>query len=241
MKLKFTLLFLILIVVLSSGFYILSELPIVQKQKCYYPTNSGKEICRDNSSFTRVSELNTWTIDVVLISEDINFYHHRGFDWYEMKESFLKNFERLSWARGGSTISQQTVKNLYLQPQKTLVRKIREAYLTYKLESIFSKPEILELYFNIVEFGPHVYGVRSAALFYFQKLPGQLNLAESAFIAHLLPNPIRYAQGIIDGKLTEFNRARIKDILDKLLFFKKISNEQHFESLIELEELDHHN
>ncbi|MBI4412110.1 MAG: monofunctional biosynthetic peptidoglycan transglycosylase [Deltaproteobacteria bacterium] len=128
----------------------------------------------------------------VLISEDDAFFSHRGFDLKQIRESIKRNWRDKKFTRGGSTITQQLVKNLYLAPAKNPLRKIREWIITWQMEKTLTKQRIFELYLNVVEWGPGVYGAESAARYYFGKGCGSLGPSEAAFLAAILPNPVRY-------------------------------------------------
>ena len=135
--------------------------------------------------------INPDIISAVVVSEDASFYKHHGFDERELREALLQNV-REGEGRGASTITQQVVKNLFLSGERTLTRKVREAVLTFSLEQVLDKPRIMEIYLNLAEFGPGVYGVRDAAHHYFGTSSGRLNTMECVFIATLLPSPVRY-------------------------------------------------
>jgi monofunctional biosynthetic peptidoglycan transglycosylase len=128
----------------------------------------------------------------VLVAEDGAFYEHDGIDWYELKESFRKNMDRLEFARGGSTITQQLAKNLYLSTSKSPLRKIKEFLLAKRLESVLSKRRILELYLNVIEWGDGIFGAEAAAQRYFGKPTSELSRQEAARLAAVIPNPLRY-------------------------------------------------
>ncbi len=128
----------------------------------------------------------------VLISEDDAFFDHHGFDWKQINESIEKNWKKKKLARGGSTITQQLVKNLYLGPSKTIFRKMREWVITYQMEKTLTKTRIFEIYLNVIEWGPGVYGADAAAHYYFGKSASILSPQESAFLAAIIPNPVRY-------------------------------------------------
>ncbi len=128
----------------------------------------------------------------VVASEDANFYTHEGVDYEAMKEAIRTDLERGRFVRGGSTITQQLAKNLFLTRQKTIVRKVKELILARRLEETLSKRRILELYLNVVELGPMVYGVGHAARYYFGKPVSDLTLRECAMLASMLPGPKVY-------------------------------------------------
>ena len=127
----------------------------------------------------------------VLTSEDPSFMEHRGFINSAFKESITKNIKTKEFTRGASTISMQLVKNVFLTREKTLSRKLEEILLVYILENnhISSKDRMLEVYFNIIEWGPNVYGIAEASQFYFQKKPWDLNVNQCLFLAQIIPSP----------------------------------------------------
>jgi membrane peptidoglycan carboxypeptidase len=125
----------------------------------------------------------------VLVSEDGRFWSHRGFDQRAIESSIRQNVEAGRFMRGASTISMQLAKNLYLTREKTVTRKIQEALLTMLLEQGLRKDEILELYFNVVELAPGIYGVGPGAEHYFATVPADLSVAQSFFLASVLPSP----------------------------------------------------
>ena len=125
----------------------------------------------------------------VLVAEDSGFWQHEGIEFEQMKESMEANFERLEFARGGSTITQQLAKNLYLSPSKNPVRKVREILIARRLEAELTKQRILELYLNVIEWGDDIYGAEAAARRYFGKPATDLNAQESALLAGAIINP----------------------------------------------------
>jgi len=128
----------------------------------------------------------------VVAAEDSKFYRHDGFDLEGIKAAARRDLEEGRFAAGGSTITQQLAKNLYLSRDKNLIRKVREAAIAWGMERHLTKKRILELYLNVVELGPDVYGVESGARFYFGKSARWLNPKEAAFLAAMLPGPKVY-------------------------------------------------
>lgn len=128
----------------------------------------------------------------VIVAEDARFYSHEGFDWEGMRFALMRNWKKGEMYRGGSTITQQLAKNLYLSPKKNILRKLREAMIARELERHLSKGRILELYLNIVEWGHHVYGAEAAARHHFHKSAAWLTREESALLAAMLPSPRQY-------------------------------------------------
>lgn len=145
----------------------------------------------ENPEFVSLQRINPCLIHSVLQSEDPSFMLHRGFLPEAFRESIIKNYKEKRFARGGSTISMQLVKNVFLSRNKTISRKAEEALIVYLIEnlSLVSKERMLEIYLNVIEWGPNVYGIHEAARFYFNKNPLQLNLQESIFLASLIPHP----------------------------------------------------
>ena len=125
----------------------------------------------------------------VLVTEDSRFWTHEGIDFDELKESMEVNIERMEFARGGSTITQQLAKNLYLSPSKNPIRKVREFLIARRLEAELSKQRILELYLNVIEWGDGIYGAEAAARTYFHKSASDLSASESALLAAAIANP----------------------------------------------------
>jgi monofunctional glycosyltransferase len=124
----------------------------------------------------------------VLVAEDSAFWQHEGVDFQQLKESMEVNIERMEWARGASTITQQLAKNLYLSPSKNPVRKVRELLIARRLEAELTKQRILELYLNVIEWGDGIYGAEAAARTYFRKSAADLTASESALLAGALVN-----------------------------------------------------
>jgi Transglycosylase len=125
----------------------------------------------------------------VLTTEDGGFHRHHGFDQEAIRNSIRENLRKHKFVRGASTISMQLAKNLYLDRGKNLSRKLQEAILTMYLEQELTKEQLLELYFNVVEFGPMIYGVGPAARYYFEASASELSLGQALYIASIMPNP----------------------------------------------------
>jgi monofunctional biosynthetic peptidoglycan transglycosylase len=125
----------------------------------------------------------------VLVAEDSAFWQHEGVDFEQLKESFEVNVERMQFARGASTITQQLAKNLYLSPSKNPARKLRELMIARRLEAELSKRRILEIYLNVIEWGEGVYGADAAARVHFGKAAAGLDASESALLAAAIINP----------------------------------------------------
>jgi monofunctional biosynthetic peptidoglycan transglycosylase len=159
----------------------------------------------------------------VVISEDAAFWSHKGVDWFEVKKSILENLEEGKRLRGASTITQQTAKNLYLNPNRNFYRKFQEFIITRDLEKHLTKQRILELYLNCIEFDEGIFGIRSASQFYFGKSPYQLELDEMVRLVAVIPNPIYLNPRKPTGEL----RWRSYEILRRLYRFRYISEENY--------------
>ena len=128
----------------------------------------------------------------VVAAEDASFFAHEGFDWEGIKDAALYNLEVGEFKRGGSTITQQLAKNLYLSSERSLFRKAREALITRSLEHHLTKERILEVYLNVAEWGQGIFGAEAAARHHFGKSAKELTLNEAALLAAILPSPRRY-------------------------------------------------
>jgi monofunctional glycosyltransferase len=148
----------------------------------------------------------------VIAAEDSSFYQHDGFDWEGIKDAAAKNLEAGKLKTGGSTITQQLAKNLYLSHEKTLLRKAREALITRSLEQQLTKKRILEIYLNIVEWGRGIYGAEAAARHHFSKAASELTAEEAALLAAILPAP-RYYDPL---RMTRYLSVRQQQILRRM-------------------------
>ncbi len=169
-----------------------------------------------NPRFTAVATLPAYVVRAVILSEDAGFYGHHGFDFDEIKESLSRDLAKGGAIRGGSTLTQQLVKNLFLSREKKLSRKIQEAMLTLEIEATLTKSRILELYLNTIEWGPRLYGIGEASERYFGVRPQDLTPKQAAFIARIIPNPKRYYWYYARGALTPAWEERVGHILDKM-------------------------
>ena len=145
-----------------------------------------------NSDWTKLTDISPYLIDAVISIEDKNFYSHQGFDYLRIAKAMFENIKNKSIVQGASTISQQYIKNLYLDFDKTWKRKIEEAFLTLQLEVHFSKDEILEGYLNTINYGQGNYGITNASRYYFGKEPSELSLEEAIVLAGIPKNPSNY-------------------------------------------------
>ncbi|QPH38109.1 transglycosylase domain-containing protein [Pedobacter endophyticus] len=162
----------------------------------YTPYEYGKPM-RDitigpsNPNFTPLSSISKNFINAVLTAEDPSFYTHNGFVEESIRKSIAVNFKEKKFKRGGSTISMQLVKNVYLSRQKTLARKAEEILIVWLIEHnhLVSKQRMLEVYFNIMELGQNIYGIGEASRYYFGKRPADLTIGDGLFLASIVPKP----------------------------------------------------
>ncbi|MNJ97156.1 Penicillin-binding protein 4 precursor [compost metagenome] len=162
----------------------------------YTPYERGKPM-RDiligpaNPNYTPLSEVSSNFKNAILTSEDPSFFTHKGFVQESIRKSIAVNFKAKKFVRGGSTISMQLVKNVFLSRQKTLSRKAEEILIVWLIENnrLVSKNRMLEVYFNIIEMGQNIYGIGEATRYYFGKKPSDLNIGEGIFLANIVPRP----------------------------------------------------
>ena len=143
-------------------------------------------------SWVSLSKISPYLIKAVLIAEDDKFWRHEGFDYESIQKAIEKDIKAKRFKFGGSTLSQQLARNLYLSSEKSLLRKISEAIITWKMERTLSKKRILELYLNVVEWGEGIFGVEAASRHYYEKSSSELTAQEAARLAWALPNPRKY-------------------------------------------------
>jgi membrane peptidoglycan carboxypeptidase len=163
----------------------------------------------DTEAWTPIAEISPFLVHAVLAHEDASFFEHAGFAPWAIREALIRDLTAGRYVAGGSTITMQLVKNVFLHREKTLARKIQEVLLTWWLETRMEKEQILELYLNVIEYGPGVYGIRHAAEHYFGRSPTDLSPAESAYLALILPNPPAFHAQYEAGEIPRSFRNRI--------------------------------
>ena len=179
-----------------------------------------------NPTFVPIGELPNYVPRAVTTSEDAGFFAHHGFDFDELKNSIVADEEAGRAVRGGSTITQQLAKNLFLTREKTYARKIREALITIALEASLTKQRMLEIYLNVIEWGPGIYGIGAASQHYFGKDARKLTPKEAAFLATIIPNPIRFHIYYERGALTDAWEKHVEDLLGKMNAVGIITDEE---------------
>ena len=203
MKFIKTFIFLVLVsLIVGIGFYMVY--PDVSRLKKENPKKTsfmeyreeelktkGKKY-RIQKKWVSLGQISPYVMKAVIIAEDDKFWSHKGFDLDAIQKALEKDLEKGKFKFGGSTISQQLVKNLYLTPSKNPMRKAKEAIITWRLERALNKRRILELYLNVVEWGEGIFGIEAAAQHYYGKPAIALGAQEAARLASVLPNPRRY-------------------------------------------------
>jgi hypothetical protein len=166
-----------------------------------------------SDNWTDLEHISPFMQVAVLTTEDGAFYRHQGFNRAAMRNALVADLKAGRFVRGASTITMQLAKNLFLSRDKTLSRKLEEVILADYLESAFTKAEMMELYLNVIEFGPSVYGITQAAARYFGRTPAELDLAECLFLASILPSPIRYGKLAEKPQLSESWTQHLRELM----------------------------
>ena len=215
---------LVLTLVGSSFFYyiLLKELPSIAALKDYRPSIASRvyadndelidEFFAEDRKLIKVSEVPKIVIQAFVAAEDARFFRHKGLDWQSITRAFYKNLEAGHIVQGGSTITQQVAKSLYLSSEKSYLRKIKEAILAYKIDKYLTKEEILNLYLNSIYLGHGTYGIEAASQAFFGKSARHLNLPQAAILASLPKAPNNYSPYL------HFDRAKQRQayVLDRM-------------------------
>ena len=180
-------------------------------------------------AYVPLAELPRVLVRSVVRREDAAFYSHRGFDFEALRDILLEPENEK--VRGGSTLTQQLAKNLFLSREKTYARKVKEALLTLGLEASVPKERLLEVYFNIIEWGPGLHGIGEAARHYFDKDARELSIRESAFLATIIPNPVRYHVYCSRGALSEVWTKHVNELLALLYEAGDLTEAEYQEAL----------
>jgi monofunctional biosynthetic peptidoglycan transglycosylase len=193
----------ILLVVVIGGFYFYVGLPEVSDLKVKNPRSTAlmvqryREAKKTDATFRirqkwiEFEAIPKLLRETVRVTEDASFYQHKGIDFEELKAAIKKNWQKGAYSRGASTITQQLAKNLYLSTEKSIIRKIKELLITLRLEKDLSKDRIFEIYLNVIEWGPGIFGVQMASEYYFHKAAGQLTLEEIVRLVAVIPRPLK--------------------------------------------------
>ena len=194
-SLKILIVFTIIFFIIYYGIYFYASTTDkldINSASGYYMYDMNDELIDDNYEWVKLENISKYLIDATISIEDKNFYKHKGFDFFRIIKSLYINVTNKKTLQGASTISQQLVKNLFLDFDKTWERKVKEAWLTVRLESQYSKDEILEGYLNTINYGG-VYGIENASHYYFNKNSKDLTLAEATILAGIPKSPSNYS------------------------------------------------
>lgn len=183
-------------------------------------------------TWVAIDQISPHLVTALLICEDSRFFRHRGFDQEAIANALRDNIDHRRFFRGASTLSMQLAKNLYLGREKTLARKLEEAVLTLLLEQSLRKESLLELYLNVVEFGPGIYGIGPAAAHYFASAPARLSLGQALYLASILPNP-RLQHFAADGRVTDRWLAYLHKLMHIARKMGRIDDEELVAALAE--------
>lgn len=202
-----------------------ADLNKLNREFTHYPIENGRPmrgilVGPANPSFMPLGNISPLLQKTILTTEDPSFYWHRGFVTEAFRQSIAKNIRTGKFKRGASTISMQLVKNVFLTREKTMARKLEEILLVYILENnhISSKDRMFEVYLNIIEWGPNVYGIGEAAQFYFKKTPTELTLSECMFLATIIPSPKKFMWRFgKDGMLRPYLEKNFRFVANKMI------------------------
>jgi len=217
---------------------VLRNLPDVSLLKNYRPAAAAEVLDRDGALLTHYydKKFRIWVpisgipdnlIQAVVTAEDDTFFGHKGVNYQAVWDALMHDVHKHRFSRGGSTITQQMIKNVLLTKEKTLSRKVREYVLAQKAEKILTKRRILEIYLNEVEWGENLHGIEAASRYYLDKHVSELTIAESALLAGMLPNP-RYYNPF---KRMDKTRARQEKVLFNMQQAKLISQDEYSAAL----------
>ena len=206
-----------------------------EKQGAPEPEVSGGEeeaadVPLDRSyRYVYLEDMSRWIPLAVLTCEDGDFFFHDGINWLTFRHAMERNILSGGIEVGASTLTMQLIKNLFLSRDRVLARKIHEAFLVYLLEgnARVSKDRILELYINLVEFGPGIIGIREAAQYYFGKVPGEISAPEAVWLASILPAPRSYHGMFLDGEVPDYWWAHMRGYFDLMLERGRLSEEEY--------------
>lgn len=196
-----------------SGFRITSlmEERAIQHDMIFYP----------RQSWIGIDKVNPGLLKAILSLEDGAFFFHKGIDWEQLDKSLKTNKRRGRIVRGGSTITMQLAKNLYLTTERNIFRKAKELLITFRMEKELTKKAILQNYINAVEWGNGIFGIEEASEFYFHKMPKDLTTKECARLAAVIPSPLKHAPNSNSNYVLRRSSIAIGRMNDIILFPKK--------------------
>jgi monofunctional biosynthetic peptidoglycan transglycosylase len=228
----------VLVIIIVWTLRALSHLPDVSVLKHYRPAVAAEILDRNGNILTQyydrkfriwvpIADIPDIVLNAVVTAEDDTFFEHHGVNFKATREAMLHDMRKRKFARGGSTITQQMIKNVLLSREKTLTRKLREYVLARKAEEILTKSRILEIYLNEISWGENIFGIEAASRFYFDKQSSELTTAEAALLAGMLPNPRYYDP----YKNPEKARGRQERVLFNMQQAKVITRDEYIDAL----------
>ncbi len=220
--------FVVILIGLYTYAYLSPKLDLKKSGSLYIYDNKDELLYQGsrNNEWANLSDISPYLVDAVISVEDKNFYDHHGFDYLRIAKAMATNIRKNKIVQGASTISQQYIKNLYLDFDKTWKRKIEEAFLTLELEVHYDKDDILEGYLNTINYGQGNMGIVNAASYYFNKKPNELTLEEAIMLAGIPKNPSGYNP--VNNYEASVNRAKV---VAKAMLNNKYINETTYNNL----------
>ncbi len=184
-----------------------------------------------NEDFVLFEDISPYLVKSIMSTEDSAFYFHRGFITTEFRTALVNDLKAGAFRYGASSITMQMVKNVLLYREKTLARKLQELFLTWHVENTLKKDRILEIYFNVIEYGPGLYGIGPAAKHFFGKAPKDLNPVEAAFFSTILPSPKERYKQYCNGTLTKWTNDKIARILGIMLKRDRLTQTEYDQAI----------
>jgi hypothetical protein len=205
-------------------------------QQSVYNINQRKptDIATNGHGFVGIENISFYLIRIIVSSEDPTFFEHKGIDILRIGLAIAANLSSKKFKRGASTITMQLVRNLFLNHEKNLFRKLEEIIITLLIENYIniSKKRILELYFNIIEFAPDVYGVKHACDFYFSKLPSELSLTECIVLSYIIPRPKHFYDAlVIQSPILKQNIVKYVESFSDLMIKRGVLSEEETKTM----------
>ncbi|TXD37180.1 hypothetical protein FRC98_10630 [Lujinxingia vulgaris] len=210
------------------------EVPEEQASGGFFDSDAHPARDIDPEQWVSIGRLPAHVPSALLSAEDATFLQHAGLDWVGLRMAMVHNLREGALERGGSTITQQLAKNLFLTRDRTISRKLQEAFLTWRMESELSKEQILELYINVVDWGPGVHGLYEASRFYFERNPDELNVSQSAMLGAILPAPSRFGALIKAGYLPSSRQDKMRRVLVNMRFLEQLTWPEYHAALDEV-------
>jgi hypothetical protein len=180
-----------------------------------------------NDEFVPLDQISPYLVNSIMSTEDSAFYQHHGFITSEFRTALVNNLKAGKFVQGASSITMQMVKNVLLYRDKTLARKLQELFLTWHVENTLTKDRILEIYLNVIEYGPGLYGIGPAAYHFFGKKPKDLTPVEAAFFSTILPSPKERYKQYCAGTLTKWTTGKIERILQIMLKRDRLTQSEY--------------